>query len=280
MNAVPSGAFHVRHDLTPPLAREVLLLLRSATSANAAALLEQARARDYALGRLSGADKVLASLRDLGFVTRGTPRGQSIELTSIGRVVANVGASDPLLFAELVHIRYWRLWSEQTGGPGFGWAYRLVASTLWECAPATVDADRLTTTVLTAAEDRFGLRSVSFSRSSVLGILHWVRALTPKCIDDQRKFTRRAAAAPEAFLLALEAARRDVGIPPGVPTRVDVHLRQRVSEMLLIDPEAFDEGLTQLEEGYGVARLREPGVERILVPTLATERDSIMEILN
>lgn len=258
----PAGSFHVRHDLTPGVARDTLLLLRQEEAPDGASLLERARSRDFGVGRLSSPDKILASLRDLGFVERGAG---GLSLSPLGRSVAAIASRDTLLFAELVHLRYWHSWSEAAGGSAFGWAYRTLCTTLWDAAPARVEPDQLTATVLATAEERFGLRGISFSRSSVLGVLHWLRALSPRCIVDAH-FVRRPSASPEAFLVALRAASGTSRTTSALSLRLQACHRDEVCRSLQLEPGAFDEMLERAEEGYGLVRLRDAGAERVLVP--------------
>lgn len=263
----PAGSFHVRHDLTPGVARDTLLLLRQEDAPDGTSLLERARSRDFGVGHLSSPDKVLASLRDLGFVERVTGRGATVlSLSPLGRSIAAIASRDTLLFAELVHLRYWLSWSETAGGSAFGWAYRTLCTTLWDAAPARVEPDRLTATVLATAEERFGLRGISFSRSSVLGVLHWLRALSPPCIVDGH-FIRRPSASPEAFLVALRAASGASRISSASSLRLQAYHRDEVCRSLQLDPVAFEEMLERAEEGYGLVRLRDGGAERVLIPS-------------
>jgi|GEM_PF-2714672 len=264
MSIQPVGSFHVRHDLTPPVARDAMLLLRQEPASDGNTLLQRARERDYALGRLASPDKVLASLRDLGLVERGG-KGGPIRLSPRGVGVASAAARDSLLFTELVHLRYWSLWSDATGGAAFAWAYRVVCTTLWEAAPMRIEPDQLTATILASAEERFGLRSVSFSRSSVLGVMHWLRALRPACVKGDN-FSRRPACAPETFLLALRAAGGLSSPTTRIPLRLEASLREQVCRSLLLDLGAFDEMIERAEEGYGVVRLQSTGAERLILP--------------
>lgn len=260
-----STSFHVRHDLTPSVARDALLLLRLGPMVDGAELMAQARARDLELGRRQSAEKVLASLRDLGLIQRSL-RGQpeALTLTPLGAAVAEIGVWDDLLFAELVHLRYWWLWTPEHGGPAFAWSYQTVTTMLWEGAPTPVDPDRLVAAVLAAAERAFGTRGVSFSRSSLLGILHWLRALSPPCIVTGH-FRCRPACPPEALLLTLEGLHHAAGRAIGVPLRLDSAVRTRACRALLLDEEAFDDVLSQAEDTNGLVRLNGGGRDAVVL---------------
>jgi hypothetical protein len=258
--------FHVRHDFHPTLAREALLLLQNAPVNDEQDFLALARSQDFEIGRRQSPAKIFASLRDLGLVYREN-RHTPLELTPLGRHLADVAIRDTLLLAELIHLRYCWLWTPETGGEGFAWAYQTVAGLLWDEAPTSIDTDRLVTTVITGAEDQFAVKGASFSPSSVLGILHWLRALSPPCITEN-KFHRRPSCAPEALLITLEAIATVSGTPFGAALRLDASTRRRACRILLIDGEAFDETLGQLEDlGSVMRRASDSGEMVVLLET-------------
>jgi hypothetical protein len=267
--------FHVRHDFHPILAREALLLLQTPSIADEQDFLALARSRDFEIGRRQSPAKVFASLRDLGLVYREN-RYMSLALTPLGRHLAGVAIRDALLLAELIHLRYCWLWTPETGGEGFAWAYQTVAGLLWDEAPTSIDTDRLVAAVITGAEEQFAVKGASFSPSSVLGILHWLRALSPPCII-ANTFHRRPSCAPEALLLTLEAIATVRGIPFGAALRLDASTRRRACRILLIDGEAFDETLGQLEDLGSVMRRSGDSGEMVVLletpfPGLAPQR--------
>jgi hypothetical protein len=246
--------FHVRHDFKPNVARDALLLLRLLSETDAEHLTAYARARDLEIGHLQTSDKVFASLQDLGLVERShANRKKTMKLTPLGSRLAELALRDELLFAELVHLRYWWLWTPGREGGYFSWAYRAVANMLWEEAPTPVDTNRLVATVISAAEEEFGIQSVSFSSSSVLGILHWLRALRPACIN-AGIFHRRIACPPEAVLVALEGVQETQRHSIGFPVHLDAETRSLICRATLIDPAALDDVLTHAEQSLGLVR--------------------------
>lgn len=255
--------FHVRHDFSPMIAREALLLLRVAPAANERDFLAQARAHDFELGRRQSPAKVFASLRDLGLTSRAT-RDEPLTLTPLGQSLADVALRDELLLAELIHLRYCWLWTPEDGGEGFAWAYQTVSGLLWDEAPTSIDNDRLVATVITGAEEVFEVKGASFSPSSILGIMHWLRALSPPCIV-AGAFRQRPACAPEALLLTLEAIATVSGSLAGTALRLDSSTRSRACRTLLIDGDAFDEMLGQLEEMGSLLRRASDGGETVLL---------------
>ncbi|MEF3274075.1 MAG: hypothetical protein K6356_06665 [Chloroflexus sp.] len=268
--------FHVRHDFNPKVAREALLLLKSAPIATEQDFLALARSYDFELGRRQSLTKVVASLRDLGLLQRSERRAP-LTLTPLGQYLAEIALRDELLLAEFIHLRYCWLWTPEAGGERFSWAYQTVAGWLWEEAPTSIESDRLVATIIAEAEKRFAIKGVSFSSASILGIMYWLRALSPPCIVGDM-FRRRTACAPETLLITLEALATVKGLPPGVAVRLDAETRRRACRTLLIDSETFDETIAQLEElGHLIRRTSDSGESVLLldipVPWLAPQRD-------
>ena len=259
------SSFHIRHDFTPLLAREMLLLLLAAPTINKDEILARARVHDLQLGQRQSADKLLATLRDLGFVEHSDKRAQSaVHLTPLGVRVAAISLKDPLLFAELVHLRYFFLWPLRNGTDHFSWAYRTVCNTLWEAAPTPLDSGRLVATVLTTAEEEFASTTVSFSTASVLGITNWLRQLSPPCIDGGL-FRRRPISSPEAFTLTLKAHQQATGQAVDGPWEIHARTREQVCRTLLLDEGGFDEMLEQATEVMGLIHRRTTQGDIVLI---------------
>lgn len=254
--------FHVRHDLKPQLARELLLLLHHQEAKSSTELLQRARERQFEIGQRRSANKVLASLRDLGLIRKPSdvPQRGLICLTELGHQIANIAIRDRVLFAELIHLRYWWLFppytepQRQHNGPGFAWAYQTICKTLWDESPTRVDRDRLVAMILSTAPSIFQVRAVSFSSSSVSGILHWLKALTPSCLIDN-EFHRRTTCPPESLVLALEGAYRVIGSPLGMPLYLEPNVRELVCQATFLDYEGFEEVLYEAELAFNLTRL-------------------------
>jgi hypothetical protein len=256
-------SLHVRHDLTSVVAREAMLLLLQASAGSAGELRQRAQERGLELGERRSPEKALASLRDLGLVGRASGRG--IGLTPLGRRLAEVACRDPLLFGELVHLRYWWLWATRNPEVAFSWAYRLVADLLWEEAPTMVDSDRLVATVLAAAEREFNVAGASFSPSSVLGVLHWLRALSPPCLDGSN-FRRRQTCPPESVVVCVEGIQAEQGRRAlGAPVRLDAPVRERICRATLLDDAALDDVLIQANETLGLVRRSGDGGDLVML---------------
>jgi hypothetical protein len=221
--------------------------------------------RDLDIGRRQSVTKVFASLRDLGLIeTENAGRNSQWCLTHLGQSIADIAVRDKLLFAELIHLRYWWLWQLQRDRNYFSWSYQMVANILWEEAPVTIDSNRLVNMVLAAAEHQFSISGVSFSTSSVSGILHWLRILSPACVFG-KTFRRRPVCSPEALIIALEGIAAVQDRPPGIPLWVDTATRELACRATLLELEAFDDVCQQAEETLGVTRRSGDGGETILM---------------
>jgi len=260
-------SFHVRHDFYPEVARDALVLLKTKTFLSDTDLLVEARARDLELGQRSSPTKILSSLRDLGLLQRGHP----LELSPLGREVANIAIRNRLLFTELIHLRYWSLWNSiAQRGAMFAWAYQMVVGSLWDEGMGKIDSNHLVGMVIASAEETFQRRDISFSNSSVLGILHWLRALSPPCCEST-SFRRRAACSPEALVLGLRRVLYEQDRGSDAPLRLDTAIRDRVCRSLLLDVEVFDDMLEQAEDSRYLQRHQGSVGDMILIHTSLLE---------
>jgi hypothetical protein len=272
------SSFHVRHDFNPTVAREALLLLRLLGCTTENEFLVQARDRDFEIGQRQSAAKVFASLHDLGLLLRpaGT-RTKQVTLTRLGICIADIALYDDLLFAELIHLRYYNLWSPEHAGQEFSWAYQMVANRLWDDAPTQINQNHLVAHVLAMATQEFGVTGISFSSSSVLGILQWLRALRPACIINDT-FHRRLLCPPEALISALAGLHSNAGHRFDVPLQLDANMRERACRILLLDPTAFDDVLVQATDTLNILHRHGHGgemllLDRPLIPGLVAGED-------
>lgn len=256
----PTG-FHVRHDLQPELTQELLLLLRSLPPGQSQAQLQTAaHARGYKLSARKNYGKPLRSLSELGLLT--SPH-EPLNLSDVGQVVAAMTAFYPHLLPDSIHFLYYTAW-EIDPTQRFSWSYKTICDILWQTAPSIIDRAYLVSLVLQEAEQQFNLRGVSFSASSVAGILNWLAALQPACIDNQGRqqiFNRRSYCSVELFALALshvyQTNRNDSSFMSLSPA-----LRQDICCLCLITLEAFNEMLDETESHFPKLQVRRERGER------------------
>lgn len=243
--------FHVRHDLQPQLTRELLALLRTSDQHQTETELQQlAEERGYRLRERKSYNKLIRSLSELGIleVMRGT-----VGLTELGRSVTEITEYYPHLLSEFIHFLYYSAW-ERSEDNRFSWSYREVCNWLWDSAPCVIDRDRLVTVVTERASQEFEEQGISFSTSSVTGILNWVTELQPPNINTEKGqpvFSRRLYCSVETFALALNLVYRRYVTNDSLYISLSPALRRETCRIGLISESAFDEMLDQTEASFG-----------------------------
>ena len=256
----PTG-FHVRHDLQPDLTSELFILLRAFPDGQTQKQLRQAaQERGYGLSKRKDYNKLFRSLADLDLLSS---QREPYSLNDVGNIIATMITFYPHLLPEFIHFLYYTWW-DKDNTKRFSWSYRTVCDTLWRTSPCAVDRNRLVNLVTQEAIQRFKQGGVSFSTSSVAGILNWVEKLQPSCLawqEKQQMFQRRAYCSVEIFALALNHIYQ---IEKSDDTFVILNsqLRERVCQICLINPEIFDEMLEQSESAFANLHIRRERGER------------------
>lgn len=255
MNSTSSRPlYHVRHDLQPHLAEELLILLWDKSPCRVEALLQAAMDRGYRLASRSP-DQLLASLGNLRIIGR-KERGE-IHLTDLGKLIARIAKYSPNLMADLIHFTYYVLYDENDPTSRFSWAYQLVCNHLWQSRSISISTHHLVTLVQEEAQktfadyDKYG---ASFSQNSIAGIINWLEALNPSCIAQtspgDRIFTRREYCSSELVLLALEYTRAKNNNPLGIQLRLSNDVRQAVAHICLVEEECLDDLFQSTAEAF------------------------------
>jgi hypothetical protein len=261
----PSG-FHVRHDLQPSLTNELLILLRSSTTGQTENDLQKAaEERGYRLRHRKDYGKLLITLDELGIVTE---HQKKFRLTDAGQIITNIAVYQRDLLAEFIHFLYMVGWDENQEQRS-SWSYKTVCEILWNTAPCHIDRDRLVNLITQEALSKFQDNRVSFSTSSVAGILNWVTELTPFCIvngnDGLQYFSRRPYCPIEAFVLALNHiyCRYKTSKQAYIPITQD--FKNQVCKICLIATESFDDMLAQAESCFSSIQVRHERGERVAI---------------
>lgn len=257
----PTG-FHVRHDLQPKFAYELLMLLRAGEAEQTEEELQaEAHAQGFNLRQRKSYNKLLKSLEDLSIVEKSR---KSVALTKIGQTISEAVLFQRPLLGELIHFLYYTLFDTDSS-LRFSWSYQTVCRQLWMTAPSTINRDRLVNIVTQKAIEYFDENSVSFSTQSVMGILYWVDSLYPNCLDESGKlFTRRLYCPVETFALALyHIYTRHRG--DGLSVLLTPEIKQEVCQICLIVPEAFQEMLEHAETSFGNIQVRRERGERLVM---------------
>lgn len=239
--------FHVRHDLRPQLTQELLALLNAAESPRPEAHLHQlAEDRGYRLRDRKSYRKILLSLSELRILSISS---EGIELTELGYRISNISQFYPHLLSEFIHFLYYSAW-DMSKSKRFSWSYRSICDWLWESAPCVIDRDRLVTLVTHRASREFGEKGVSFSTSSVTGVLNWIAELQPSCVrkmDGQQVFSLRPYCPVESFALSLNHIYHQHACSINPYIKMSPNIRKEVCRISLISEHAFDEMMEQTE---------------------------------
>jgi hypothetical protein len=254
--------FHVRHDLQPTFAYELLMLLHGKeTEQTEEDLRRAAHTQGFNLRQRKSYNKILKSLEELSLVEK---RRKAVTLTQTGEIISEAILFQRPLLGEVIHFLYYTLFDTDSS-LRFSWSYRTICQHLWMTAPCTINRDRFVNIVTQNAIDHFNETSISFSTQSVMGILYWVDSLYPNCLDESGKvFSRRLYCPVETFALALHHVyQRHRG--DGLSVLLTPEIKQEICQICLIVPEAFQEMLEQAENCFEDVQIRRERGERLIM---------------
>ena len=261
---MPTG-FHVRHDLAPIPTYELLLLLRAKPNGQTQQTLHSsANLNGYKLRLRKDYYKLLRSLMELELIIE---EGDTYQLTSVGHVIANIVIFQQDLLPDFIHFQYYTRF-DLDPNKRFSWSYQQVCDSLWNTAPAIIHRDRLVNLVTQEAAQTFSTKGVSFSKSSVTGILNWLEGLSPPCFSQKNTdqfFTRREYCSVELFALALDHIFRLHRQPELLSIPLTSEMREEVCRLCLITPEAFSDMAIKVENNFNNFQIRHERGERIYV---------------
>jgi hypothetical protein len=177
--------FHTRHDFSPEIAWETFQLLPAAEnsvgSVEPKLLLDAAEAVASPLRRRRNIGKVLASFCDVGLLERG--RGNFVP-TALAEALRTSSARWSPGFFAAVHGLYACSWSEEMIATP-GWSYAETCRIVRDRGVLGITPDEIVLEIIARARARFEVATVSFSRSSVAGIVGWLEAQSPPLIVRQ-----------------------------------------------------------------------------------------------
>lgn len=191
---MPQHVFHTKHDFTPEFAWGAFQLLAQigADCVSAAQLQQIAQILALPLAKRADLHKLLGSFQDLGLVER---QEGGYALSAVGRLLWDNNGRSEIGFRAAFHCLYSWEWlldaKPDVATPS--WSYRAVCREILGAGPSGVEEDDLVLRVVEAAQC-FRAEKVSFSRSSVHGVVMWLEALAPSLIS--RKGSRLFAGIP------------------------------------------------------------------------------------
>jgi len=256
-------SFHVRHDLQPSLTLELLNIFLSQLHGQTEYDLKQiALSHGFRLRERKEYKKLIKSLMELEIIQEDCG---AFSLTPQGQIISRVVLYQQDLLADFIHFLYYTSFDLDTN-KRFSWSYRQVCDTLWLTAPGIINRDLLVNHVTREALTEFGENGISFSISSVSGILNWVTELVPPCILGQgieQHFVRRDYCSVELFALALNHVYKTRNSANLSHIVIDSSFRDEVCRISLINPDRFSEMLLLAENSFSCIDLRQERGDRI-----------------
>ncbi len=192
-------------------------------------------------------------LRNIGIIDRKSIPG----LTNLGKVAANIQQSNPDLFGDFLHLVIYQLHLEEPD-KRFSWAYATVVQKLWlrkEVVLSPSEKKSLVGETIEAASQKFELPTseIAFSDSSIVGVLNWLRSLSPPVIESEGKsenFSRRYFCVAPLMVKAVDTIYQQLQRTYGVKIFLREEVQERLCQMLLLDPSGLDGTLENAKRTY------------------------------
>ena len=167
--------------------------------------------------------------------------------------------------ADFIHFLYYTSFDSDPEKRS-SWSYKQVCDVLWLTAPSVINRDRLVNHVTREASNTFGVNGISFSISSVSGVLNWLTELLPHCImlrGSDYHFVRREYCSQELFVLSLNHVYRKNNNADSTYINIDSKIQEEVCKICLIGPEGFHEMLGQVENSFNCIDVRRERGDRV-----------------
>ncbi len=178
--------FHTKHDFKPELAWAAFQLLAEIGSDGIAPtnLYAIAKAVGSPLAKRSSLNKLLNAMQDVG-LTEKTQEG--VTLSTAGNSLAKGLGGYEVGFRAAIHCLYaWKwIWDRNTQTASPSWSYRQVLRQILNSGSIGIDSDEIVLRVVSAAEKKFNTVKVSFSRSSVSGVIMWLESQALPLIEKE-----------------------------------------------------------------------------------------------
>lgn len=196
---------------------------------------------------------VFPFLRNLSILSKKTP----LSLAPLGQVAAEIQQSNPNLIGDFFHLLIYQLYLKEPD-KRFSWVYATVVQQLWlrkEVVLSPVEKKYIVGEVIETASHKFELPTseIAFSDSSVVGVINWLRSLSPSVLDSERKsslFSRRYFCAAPILLKAVDAIYQQSSRTYGAKILLREDIQERLCQMLLLDPSGLDNTLDNAKRTY------------------------------
>jgi len=233
--------FHVRHEVTPERVWGVLDAIATAV--------------DYL--HITQSDRQISRLRQLGLVSgKGTP-----QLTEDGRQLHRIGQRRLDLVWELLHFLHYSRWrpNDPTANTMF-FTYLDYCNLLYESKTTDLNAERdqfaaemtqriSNVSYFTDMLSELAKGAVSLSKSSLIGVEHWLAKLSPQVVANDQ-FEIRQYCPPELLLMALGYVTEMTNAQVGIEQPLTDERREILCRVCLIDDGVLNQMLEWLYPEY------------------------------
>lgn len=184
---------------------------------------------------------VFPFLRNLSLLDKKTG------LAPLGKIAAEIQQSNPDILGDFLHLVIYQLHFFHAD-KRFSWAYATVVQQLWlrkEVALSPAEKKSIVGEVVEKAAVSFQLPTseIAFSDSSIVGILNWLRSLSPCVIRSEGKseyFSRRYFCAAPIFIKAVDTIYQQRKLTHGTKIFLREDIKDAICQMLLLDPSGLD----------------------------------------
>jgi hypothetical protein len=210
----------------------------------------QQQLRDSGLD-VQGKDIVLANISfwekvGLGQVQRQGPGHPNLfRLSAFGKQVQALYGTNRSLFFDVMHYLFYSAW-RRSHHINYAplWLYAEICDTLWEEAPAKMDAMKLTSHLQSESYQAFPEQDPNFPERSVRSVFPWLGELTPPFLSScgsrsELCSKRRGYCTPQLFHLAVDLAYHEAGLNYGTSLAIDDRQIGAISRVCLLDQDRF-----------------------------------------
>lgn len=181
--AIKQHVFHTKHDFSPELGWAAFNLLTQINEEGISVLNLHSIAQFIAspLAKRADLNKLITAFQDIGLVQRV---GENVTLSNAGIALSRgVGRYKQGFNAAIHAIYFWKwIWDSDPLVASPSWSYRQVCRNILDEGISGIEYDEIVLRVVSSA-DIFKAEKISFSRSSVSGVLMWLDAQQPPLIE-------------------------------------------------------------------------------------------------
>lgn len=186
---------------------------------------------------------VFPFLRNLSLIDKKTG------LTTLGKIAAKIQQSNPDFLGDFLHLVIYQLHFFDAE-KRFSYAYATVVQQLWlrkEVTLSPAEKKSIVGEVVEKAAVKFQIPTseIAFSDSSIIGILNWLRSLSPGVIISGSEgkleyFSRRYFCSAPIFIKAVDIIYQQRQLSYGTKIFLREDIKDAICQMLLLDPSGLD----------------------------------------